>query len=363
MRAILLILISLGIMSPMRMQASTATSQRIEIMSDSASSLYKQKRYQEAAALFQTANDLQAQAYRRQLAQVQSEYAHLNQLKKQESSNNQSLVMYLSVCCVLIVLSFLIIIFIRHRVNKKLARNNKQLQMALERAKESDNMKTSFIQHVSHEIRTPINIITGYAQILSTSDYQLDEATRKQMMTDLDKQTQEIIGSVNELLELSEAESHQYYIRNDKVKLNVLCQALLDEQKLRTDKPLEMQTKLLTADHLVVNTNEEALKKVIRHLLQNAIKFTDRGRITLSTQPLPDGVQIIVEDTGTGIPVKYQEKVFEKFFKIDTFKQGMGLGLTVSRHIARLMGGDLLIDPAYTGGTRFVFTLKKEAKD
>jgi signal transduction histidine kinase len=183
------------------------------------------------------------------------------------------------------------------------------------------------------------------------------------MMTDLDKQTQEIIGSVNELLELSEAESHQYYIRNDKVKLNVLCQALLDEQKLRTDKPLEMQTKLLTADHLVVNTNEEALKKVIRHLLQNAIKFTDRGRITLSTQPLPDGVQIIVEDTGTGIPVKYQEKVFEKFFKIDTFKQGMGLGLTVSRHIARLMGGDLLIDPAYTGGTRFVFTLKKEAKD
>src|SRR5574344_2087636 len=169
------------------------------------------------------------------------------------------------------------ILVARYRISRNQKRQNKQLKIALDQAKESDNMKTSFIQHVSHEIRTPIDIITGYAQILSTSDYQLDEATRKEMMTDLDKQTQEIVGSVNELLELSEAESRQYYAHNDKVQLNILCQALLDEQKLRTDKPLEMLARLGFPINLIVHTNDDARKKEISHLLQNAIKFMDQG--------------------------------------------------------------------------------------
>lgn len=336
---------------------------KITALSMRASILYNLKKYKESAECYKLTRDMQVEAYNKRIQLTMEQYNNMYQMAKHESENNHRLVQYLLFSGVVICSCLFFILVARYRISRNQKRQNKQLKIALDHAKESDNMKTSFIQHVSHEIRTPINIITGYAQILSTSDYQLDEATRKQMMTDLDKQTQEIVGSVNELLELSEAESRQYYAHNDKVQLNILCQALLDEQKLRTDKPLEMLARLGSPRNLIVHTNEDALKKVIRHLLQNAIKFTDQGQVTLSTRVMSDSIQIIVEDTGMGIPAKYQEKVFEKFFKINTFKQGMGLGLTVARHIARLMGGDLVIDPAYTGGSRFVFTLKREEED
>lgn len=331
---------------------------KVEALSYRASVLYNLKRYQEAAVYYRKSAELQNIISASSLQQTMGQYHSMYQITKQEYQHGRKLMQYLIVSALMVGFCLVFFVVTRYRVSKQLSKKNKQLMIALERAKESDNMKTSFVQHVSHEIRTPINIITGYAQILTSADYELDSDTKNQMMKDLDKQSKEITGSVNELLELSETESHRYYQCNDVVMLNVLCQALLDEQRMRTTKALDMKVKAAQPNDLTLKTNEDALKIIIRHLLQNAVKFTDKGSVTLSIYPIADGVEITVEDTGIGIAEQYREKVFEKFFKIDSFKQGLGLGLTVARHVARLMDGNLYIDSAYQGGTRFVLTLK-----
>ena len=108
-----------------------------------------------------------------------------------------------------------------------------------------------------------------------------------------------------------------------------------------------------------LRTNKIALKKILNQLMKNALKFTKEGEIELKIRERAanGGVEFTVTDTGIGIDKKYHEKIFERFYKVDTFKQGLGLGLTMSRKMAELLGGSLDIDDSYKKGARFVLIL------
>ena len=249
-----------------------------------------------------------------------------------------------------VILLLFVYIVVRHRVQARLAK-------ALEHAKESDRMKTAFVQHISHEIRTPLNIITGFAQVVSNPDYDLSDEDRNRIMADISHNTNEITNFVNELLELSESESQSAYQLDEDVDVVTVCQETIEACEAKNQGRLALSVSSdLPADYRV-KSNAAAIRKILDRLMSNALKFTKQGSVTIKLKTEKGKLQIAVEDTGIGIPLDQQERVFERFYKVDSFVQGIGLGLTVARRSAELLGGTLTIDPTYTTGSRFVVTI------
>jgi len=247
----------------------------------------------------------------------------------------------------------------RRAYQKRLQKKNQELEIALDHAKESDRMKTLFIEHVSHEIRTPLNIITGFAQVITNSSYEVDEASRNRMISDISKNTNQITEIVNELLELADGESKEYYDRNDIVDVNLTCQQLMSNLEKENNGRLTLSFKSLLNKRHTIKTNQQVLEKILIQLLNNALKFTEEGSVELSVRERAGngGTEFSVTDTGRGISKENQDKVFERFYKEDSFKQGFGLGLTLCLKSARLLGGTLELDKKYDKGARFVLTL------
>ena len=248
---------------------------------------------------------------------------------------------------------------VRRRYQKKLLKQNKELEIALSRAEESDRMKTSFIEHVSHEIRTPLNVITGFAQIITNPRFRLKEEERNKMISDISDNTIQITNIVNELLEVAQNESKEYYQQNDNVNINQLCQEVMNRMALVNNGKVQLKYKSLIDDNLVIKSNRIALEKILNQLMKNAISFTQNGFIELRVRERAGngGIEFSVTDTGLGVAEQDHEKIFERFYKVDTFKPGMGLGLTLSRKIAELLGGSLDIDPTYKKGARFLLVI------
>ena len=233
------------------------------------------------------------------------------------------------------------------------------MEIALDHAQESDRMKTAFIEHVSHEIRTPLNIITGYAQIITNTDYKLKEKDRHMMLNDISKNTVEITNIVNELLEVAQNESKERYDKSDEINIDKLCKGVIAQAEQLNDGRLKLTYTSLLNKGYTFRSNRQALNKILSQLVKNAMKFTPQGAIELKVRErvANGGIEFSVTDTGIGVEEQYHEMIFERFFKVDTFKQGLGLGLTMSRKIAKLLGGSLNIDPSYKKGARFLLVL------
>ena len=282
--------------------------------------------------------------------------------RQKEAAASKRQIILLIVAIVLLIAALGLVIsrnLMRLRMQKQLLKKNKELEIALLHAEESDRMKDSFIQHVSHEIRTPLNIITGYAQVVTNPDYHLSNKERDHILGDISKNTKEITYIVNELLEVAEEESKQHYQKDDCIRINTFCRRMMTQAEKENNGRLEMKFSTELPDNFSIHSNRRAMEKILEQLLSNAMKFTEEGYVALKVEASPDHdvVRFVIEDTGIGIADKHHEKVFERFYKVDAFKQGFGLGLTISRKMAILLGGGISIDNEYTGGARFFFIL------
>ena len=280
--------------------------------------------------------------------------------KEEKATKRQNLL--LSIALIMVVAALGLVIsrnLMRRRYQKTLLKQNKELEVALSRAEESDRMKDSFIKHVSHEIRTPLNIITGYAQIINNPDYDLTEEERSRMLSDISKNTQMISYIVNELLEVAEDESKQHYSKDDIIAVNEFCRCLIGQAEIKNKGRLSLEFISELDDDYTVHSNRRAIEKVLEQLLDNAMKFTDTGYVELKVHDSPDHgvVRFIVQDSGIGISEENQHRIFDRFFKEDVFKQGFGLGLTMSLKMAILLGGSLSLDREYKAGARFILTI------
>ncbi len=237
-------------------------------------------------------------------------------------------------------------------------RHIRQLQRAYQHALESDNLKTAFIQNVSHEIRTPLNIISGFAQVLASPDMETSQKQRQNMAQMMTHNTHLITTLVDEMLELSANESATSVNRNDNVKVGSLMQSVISENmsEKSPDAELLADSSALPADFELV-TSDRMLRRMLNALVSNAVKNTEHGTIVLKAHTTTDAVVFTVEDTGIGIPHDKAEQVFERFVKLDEFKPGIGLGLTLCRTLAERLGGSVSLDTNYHPGARFVLTL------
>ena len=265
---------------------------------------------------------------------------------------------------VIIALSFITIIIliiwiIRYkRFRKELIKKNEALVTALHMAEESDRMKTEFVRQVSHEIRTPLNAINGFNEILNSSNIDITDEERQDMILRIKDNTQAITKIVEDMLYLSK-ENAFYYAKKDQMLCNKTLSELIYSFRSSVSPNVELFYTSQVINRFTIFTNQEAVVKIVDHLIKNAIKFTNKGSITLNCCCTDDKEMVVISvtDTGQGIKPELRKHIFDQFMKEDQFKQGMGLGLTVSRKMAQKLGGDLTLDENYTNGARFLLSL------
>ena len=237
----------------------------------------------------------------------------------------------------------------------------KELKTAYEHALESDHLKTAFIQNVSHEIRTPLNIISGFAQIIADPDMAGSTEDRQHMSLMMQKNCHQITSLIDEMLELSINESAGAVVKEDRLPLNSMLRDLMQENHAIAPSGVELRFDSTLNDAYTITTNIVVLKRAINTLIDNAIKHTKEGTITLKATSDGERLQLAVEDTGEGIPAEEAEHIFERFVKLDTFKEGLGLGLPLCRKLVERLSGQVSLDTTYKGpGARFVMTLPLE---
>ena len=237
--------------------------------------------------------------------------------------------------------------------NRTLIKAEEELRKAKEVAEQSNWLKTMFIQNMSHEIRTPLNSIVGFSGVLVDM---LDEKEDiGQYVALIESNSKLLLKLVGDILDISILDS-EVEIKHNAVDVNACCQASIDAAGASFDPGVRLIFEP-ACDELIINSNYNYIVQVLDNLLGNASKFTHVGSVTLAYEVKKEENQLIftVTDTGIGIPVEEQERVFERFVKLDNFSQGAGLGLSICRIVAERLGGYLRIDKGYTQGTRVIF--------
>ena len=240
--------------------------------------------------------------------------------------------------------------------NEELMVSREELRKAKDIAEASSRMKTTFIQSMTHEIRTPLNSIVGFSQVLS--DHYSNSPETQEFVNIIKSNSNDLLRLVTDVLTLSELDQYEQLPIDPETDLHAICQLASEVAKDNTQKDVEVLFEP-ERESLLIRSNSERISQVLNNLAHNAAKFTTHGsiRIAYSVLEAEKKIEISVTDTGTGIPKDQQEAVFERFYKMNTFTQGTGLGLPICRSIAEKLGGSLRIDTSYTEGCRMILTL------
>ena len=279
---------------------------------------------------------------------------------KQEAAETH--IRYFTILSGLLLLVILILIFwiiARRKARKQLIKKNEQLKEALSMAEEANKMKASFIRNITHEIRTPLNAINGFTQLLNNPNFELNEEDKATMTSTIKKNVDNITQIVDEILQVADKESKSVYAKNDTINCCQFLHEMIKKYQSEASFGVTLDCSSNIGKNFTIKTNETALRRIVCHLLDNAVKFTEKGSIHVNCEleAEQNAIRISVTDTGIGIPEDKQEQIFERFYKVDSFSKGIGLGLSVSRMIAQKLGGNLVLDSSYKEGSRFVVTI------
>lgn len=250
-------------------------------------------------------------------------------------------------------------LYLRRKSVKQLQEKNEELTIARDHAEQADKMKTYFIQNMSHEIRTPLNAIVGFSQILSDPEMPLEDEEKKEFSYLVQRNSELLTTLVNDILDLSALESGKYTMNMASHHCNEMCQLILSSITHRKPNEVKLYYTSDVPDSFMIITDRQRLQQVLVNFLTNAEKYTEEGEIHLhcSISENPGKITFSVTDTGSGIPADKIDSIFERFKKLDEFKQGTGLGLNICRLIADRLHGEVKVDKNYTGGARFLFIL------
>ena len=255
--------------------------------------------------------------------------------------------------------------------NRQLDATNRELLLANERAEEASRMKAQFIQQISHEVRTPLNVLSGFSQVLATPDIEIDSNELQNISQKIMENSDRITKLVDKMLDLSIVNSNANLACEETVSPVELAQEAVVKSGINETDHIDFQLEVSTeVEDVVFKTNRQATVKALTMLLDNAIKFTHpqvvRGRrnnkkahVMLSITATQDQVMYVIEDTGIGVPVGQAENIFTEFVQLDEYTDGTGIGLSIARSLVRHMQGDIILDTTYTDGARFVMTLNK----
>lgn len=244
------------------------------------------------------------------------------------------------------------------RLSAKLVKQGKELLVAKYNAEEANQTKSRFIANISHEIRTPLNAVLGFSQLIANDQIELTAEERKQYAELIMTNGNMLLKLVDDVLDMSKIEAGKLKFNigeHDVVALVNTAAKIADANNKSADVEIRVTTNV---SRLMIETDRERLLQVLANLTTNAKKCTEKGTITIALEKLrkDDMISISVSDTGCGIPKEKATEVFERFSKLNSFRQGTGLGLSICRAFVEELGGKIWVDTTYTEGARFVFT-------
>lgn len=360
-----------------------------EALGDNTTLLNATKAY--AEALSNALNERSKSSYRElQVAyaiyDIQNSINVMEAEQRDSAASMQRTIIILSSCALVLLVVLTAFLFRLYRKNHKLAHSlyesNLQLKEESENLRQSradlirardvamkaNNLKSDFIKNMSYEVKIPLQAITEYSRLITdcVSDTPAESACTSgrhlARFADMVELNSELLTTIlDDVLRLSEIESSSLPVQAQVVNLRNLAEATITGVQHRVKPGVRIMLDP-SCGRLDLFTDPTRLQQILNNLLTNAAKFTPSGSITVAYAPDDDGknVRITVTDTGIGINPENKEKIFERFVKLDRETQGAGLGLTISRLLARHLGGDLTLDTTYTSGARFVLTLPKK---
>lgn len=225
------------------------------------------------------------------------------------------------------------------------------LILARNKAEESDRLKTTFLANMGHEIRTPLNAIVGFADLLPMVQ---DENDRNQIISEIQQNNQKLLRIVSGLVSMAEIEAGARSLAMAAVDLNPMFKEIVEVYQPSTDVPILNH---LPQEEMLIRTDQAVLREILDNLMQNAIKFTTNGTITLGYDTNGNQVTIWVSDTGKGISKDDQERIFDRFVKLDEFVPGAGLGLSMVKSHVTNLGGTTGVVSELGEGSKFWVSL------
>ena len=240
-------------------------------------------------------------------------------------------------------------------------KTEQDLMIALEKSKQSERLKTAFLQNISHEIRTPMNGILGFAKLLKIPG--LSGEKQKDYIEVIVRSGIRMLNTLNDLMEMSRLETDQVKLNYKNINIyesiKSLCNFYLPDANRKNLKINFLPN--TTNKDIHITADKEKLEAVISKLVKNAIKYSHEGEINISYEITEDNLKITIEDQGIGIPKDRLEAIFERFIQADIedskVYEGSGLGLTISKAYVEMMGGRIFVDSAECKGSKFHFTI------
>ena len=235
----------------------------------------------------------------------------------------------------------------------ELKETERKLIAARDKAEELDRLKSAFLANMSHEIRTPLNAIVGFSSLLTETE---DMKDRKQYMAIVQENTELLLQLISDILDLSKMESGAFEFVKSDTDVNLLCSEIIRSLRMKVPAGVELVfEECLPGCHVWADKNR--LNQVISNFINNALKFTFSGSITLGYYRQTDGyLRFYVRDTGMGIPKNKIKTVFDRFVKLNSFVHGTGLGLSICKSLEEQMGGTIGVESEEGEGSCFWFT-------
>ena len=232
---------------------------------------------------------------------------------------------------------------------------------ALKHAEESDRLKSAFLANMSHEVRTPLNSIIGFSELLA--DPEFNEAQKNDFVQYIIISGNNLLSIINDIMDISKLESGELKIHKRQFNIHKFISTVKEQFAIQA-KAKGLELNLIVPENneeTIISADSERLRQVFNNLVSNAIKFTSNGQIEIGYQPKGTKIEFYIKDTGVGISPEYHHKIFERFRQIETSATrkfgGNGLGLAISKNLVELMGGEIWVESEIGKGAKFCFTI------
>lgn len=255
----------------------------------------------------------------------------------------------------------LIVLEMNKNLELKVEERTKELNIAKERAEESDRLKSAFLANMSHEIRTPMNGILGFSELLKDPDLTLEE--QNEYLTLIEKSGTRMLNIINDIVDISKIETGLVQLNETQLNLNEMLQFMHQFFTKEADsKGLTFKfVQPLNETDALITTDKEKIFAIVTNLVKNAIKFTSKGSIEFGCKKKDENLEFFVSDTGIGIPKHRQSAIFDRFVQADLADkmayQGAGLGLSIAKAYVEMLNGKIWVESEEGVGTTFFFTL------
>lgn len=223
---------------------------------------------------------------------------------------------------------------------------------AKEKAEKADRLKTQFLANMSHEIRTPLNAIVGFSELISEEE---DMEVRKEYSNIIKTNNELLLRLINDVLDISKIESDMITFTLSEIELPMVMEEVYSTICLRV--PASVKLVLDSCKFVIIRTDKNRFMQILINLLNNAIKYTEQGTIRFGYTIEEKFVKFHISDTGKGIPVEAQERIFNRFVQLNDSSQGIGLGLAICKGLLLKLGGNISVTSEVGKGSTFTFTL------